>query len=60
MSYQNKNTDEMLMLSVRCIYISYYQFLGHDSKYILDYEYEWYSVYSFIAEISQNQGKYTC
>ena len=51
----------MLMLSVRSIYIGYYQFVGHDSKHILGYEYEWYSVYSSsIAEISQNQDKYTC
>ena len=50
----------MLMLSVRSIYIGYYQFVGHDSKHILGYEYEWYSVYSSsIVKISQNQDKYT-
>jgi len=39
MSYQNKNTDEMLILSMKSIYIGYCRFVEYDSKYILDYEY---------------------
>ena len=47
------------MLLVRSIY---HQFVEYDSKHILGYEYEWYSIYlysSSIVKIGQNQGKYT-
>ena len=40
MSYQDKNTIEMLMLPIRSIYVDYYQFVAHASKYILGHEYE--------------------
>ena len=60
MSYQNKDTNEMLMLPVKSIYVGYHQFVGHDSKHILGYEYKWYTVHSSsIAKIGQNQGEYT-
>jgi len=59
MSYQDKVTDKMLMLSVRSIYVDYYQFVAYNSKYILGYEYKWYSIYfSSITKIGQNQGEY--
>jgi len=47
------------MLSVRSIYVDYYQFVAYNSKYILGYEYKWYSIYfSSITKIGQNQGEY--
>ena len=46
------------MLSVRSIYIDH-QSVEHDSKHILDYKYEKYSVYfSSIEENGKNQYKY--
>ena len=60
MSYQDKKTDEILMLPVKSIYVGYRRFVGHNSKHILGHEYKWYSVYSSsIAKISQNQDEYT-
>ena len=59
-SYQDKNTNKMLMLPMKFIYVGYHQFVEYDSKHILGHEYEWYTVYSSsIAKIGQNQGKYT-
>ena len=59
MSYQNKNTDEMLILPIRSIYVDYHQFVVYDSKHILGHKYKWYSIYfSSIAKIGQNQDNY--
>jgi len=40
MFYQDKKTDEMLILPVKSIYVGYHWFVGHNSKHILDHEYE--------------------
>ena len=40
MSYQNKDTDEILMFPVKSIYVGYRRFVEHDNKHILGHEYE--------------------
>ena len=59
MFYQDKNTNKMLILLVKSIYVDYHQFVAYNSKYILGYEYKWCNIYfSSIAKIGQNQGEY--
>lgn len=52
MSNQNKNTYRILMLPVKSIYVNYHQSMEHDSKHILDHEYEEYSI--FFSSIKEN------